>query len=94
MRYGRPIARVVSIERTRKIRPLAGYGTKIAVKGDLFSDDSALWEDVAIILIVPSPFSVLDIQLLLFCAPSRPLAFQDCRKHIQALLGESLEIIF
>ena len=45
MRYGRPIARVVPIERTRKIRPLAGYGTKIAVKGNLFSDDSALWEN-------------------------------------------------
>ena len=45
MRYGRPIARVVPIERTRKIRPLAEYGTKIAVKGDLFSDDSALWEN-------------------------------------------------
>ena len=45
MRYGRPIARVVPIERTRKIRPLAGYGAKIAVKGDLFSDDSALWEN-------------------------------------------------
>ncbi len=45
MRYGRPIARVVPIERTRKIRPLAGYGTKIKVKGDLFSDDSALWEN-------------------------------------------------
>ena len=45
MRYGRPIARVVPIEQTRKIRPLAGYGTKIAVKGDLFTDDSALWEN-------------------------------------------------
>ena len=45
MRYGRPIARVVPIERTRKIRPLAGYGTRIAIKGDLFSDDSALWEN-------------------------------------------------
>ena len=45
MRYGRPIARIVPIERTRKIRPLAEYGTKIAVKGDLFSDDSALWEN-------------------------------------------------
>ena len=45
MRYGRPIARVVPIERTRKIRPLAGYGTKIAVKGDLCSDDSTLWEN-------------------------------------------------
>ena len=45
MRYGRPIARVVPIERTRKIRPLVGYGAKIAVKGDLFSDDSALWEN-------------------------------------------------
>ena len=31
MRYGRPIARVVPIERTRKIRPLTGYGTKIVV---------------------------------------------------------------
>ena len=45
MRYGRPIARVVPIEQTRKIRPLAGDGTKIAIKGDLFSDDSALWEN-------------------------------------------------
>ena len=45
MRYGRPIARVVPIERARKIRPLPGYGTKIAVKGDLFSDDSSLWEN-------------------------------------------------
>ena len=45
MRYGRPIARVVPVEQTRKIRPLAGYGTKISVKGDLFSDDSALWEN-------------------------------------------------
>ena len=45
MKYGRPIARVVPIERTRKIRPLPGYGTKIAVKGDLFADDSALWEN-------------------------------------------------
>ena len=43
MRYGRPIARVVPIERTRKIRPIAGYGAKIEVKGDLFADDSALW---------------------------------------------------
>ena len=45
MKYGRPIARVVPIERTRKIRPLPGYGTKLAVKGDLFADDSALWEN-------------------------------------------------
>jgi prevent-host-death family protein len=45
MRYGRPIARVVPVERSRKIRPLPGYGTKIAVKGDLFADDSALWEN-------------------------------------------------
>ena len=45
MKYGRPIARVVPIERTRKIRPLPGYGTKIAVKVDLFADDSALWEN-------------------------------------------------
>ena len=45
MRYGRPRARVVPIDQTRKIRPLAGYGAKIAVKGNLFSDDSALWEN-------------------------------------------------
>ena len=45
MRYGRPIARIVPIERTRKILPLPRYGSKIAVKGDLFSDDSALWEN-------------------------------------------------
>ena len=45
MRYGRPIARIVPIERNRKIRPLPGYGTKIAVKGDLFADDSSLWEN-------------------------------------------------
>ena len=45
MRYGRPIARVIPIERTRKIRPIPGYGTKIAIKGDLFADDSALWEN-------------------------------------------------
>ena len=45
MKYGRPIARVVPIERTRKIRPLPGYGTKIAVNGDLFADESALWEN-------------------------------------------------
>ena len=45
MRYGRPIARVVPVERSRKIRPLPRYGTKIAVKGDLFADDSALWEN-------------------------------------------------
>lgn len=45
MRYGRPIAKLVPIKRTRKIRPLSGYGTKIVIKGDLFSDDSALWEN-------------------------------------------------
>ena len=45
MKYGRPIARVVPFERTREIRPLPGYGAKIAVKGDLFADDSALWEN-------------------------------------------------
>ncbi|MBQ9431890.1 MAG: type II toxin-antitoxin system prevent-host-death family antitoxin [Kiritimatiellae bacterium] len=45
MRYGHPIAKLVPIERTRKIRPLSGYGSKIAIKGDLFSDDSALWEN-------------------------------------------------
>ena len=45
MRYGRPIARVVPVERTRKIRPVPGYGSKIAIKGDLFADDSSLWEN-------------------------------------------------
>ena len=45
MRYGRPIARVVPIEKPRRIRPIPGYGQKIVVKGDLFSDDSSLWEN-------------------------------------------------
>ena len=45
MRYGWPIARVVPIERTRKIRPIPGYGTKIVVKGDIFADDAAMWEN-------------------------------------------------
>ena len=45
MRYGRPIARVVPVERTRKIRPIPGYGSKIAIEGDLFADDSSLWEN-------------------------------------------------
>jgi hypothetical protein len=29
----------------RLIRPLPGYGSKISVKGDIFSDDSNLWEN-------------------------------------------------
>ena len=45
LKYGRPIARVVPIKPVRKIRPLAKYGTRIAIKGDLFADDSALWEN-------------------------------------------------
>ena len=45
MRYGRPIARVVPIDQSRKIRPIAGYGTEISINGDLFSDDSSLWEN-------------------------------------------------
>lgn len=45
MRYGHPVARIVPIERSRKIRPLPGYGGKIEVKGNLFADDSALWEN-------------------------------------------------
>jgi prevent-host-death family protein len=45
MRYGHPVARIVPIERLRKIRPLPGYGGKIEIKADLFSDDSALWEN-------------------------------------------------
>jgi len=45
MRYGRPIARITPIERTRRIRPLPGYGSKIDIKTDLFADDSDLWEN-------------------------------------------------
>ena len=45
MRYGHPIAKLVPVERKRKIRPLPGYGATITVKGDLFADDSALWEN-------------------------------------------------
>jgi len=45
LKYGRPIARVLPIEPNRKIRPLPGYGAKIAIKGDLFADDSGLWEN-------------------------------------------------
>jgi len=45
LKYGRPIARVMPIEPTRKIRPLPGYGSKITIKTDLFADDSALWEN-------------------------------------------------
>ncbi len=45
MRYGHPVARIVPVDHTRKIRPLPGYGAKIAVKGDLFADDSHLWEN-------------------------------------------------
>ena len=33
------------ISQTRKIRPISGYGQKIAVKGDIFADDSELWEN-------------------------------------------------
>ena len=45
MRYGHPIAKLVPVEHKRKIRPLPGYGGKIIVKGDLFADDSGLWEN-------------------------------------------------
>lgn len=45
MRYGHPVARVVPVEQTRKIRPILGYGQKIAVKGDIFADDSEFWEN-------------------------------------------------
>jgi len=45
LKYGRPIARIVPIEPVRKIRPLPSYGTKISIKGDLFADDSDLWEN-------------------------------------------------
>ncbi len=45
LKYGHPIARVVPIEPVREIRPLRGYGRQIAVEGDLFADDSALWEN-------------------------------------------------
>ena len=36
---------IFPIEQTRKIRPISGYGQKIAVKGDIFADDSDLWEN-------------------------------------------------
>ena len=45
MRSGHPVARLVPIEPVRKIRPLPGYGRKIVIKGDLFADDSGLWEN-------------------------------------------------
>ena len=45
MRYGHPVAKLVPVEHKRKIRPLPGYGAKIVVKGDLFADDSSLWEN-------------------------------------------------
>jgi len=32
-------------ELMREIRPFADYGSKIAVTGDLFADDSELWEN-------------------------------------------------
>lgn len=48
IRHGRPIAKPAPIERPRKIRPLPGYGTKIVIKGDLFSDDSALWSESSV----------------------------------------------
>ena len=45
MRYGHPVARLVPVVPNRKIRPLPGYGRKITVKGNLFTDDSSLWEN-------------------------------------------------
>ncbi len=45
LKYGRPIARVVPVEHVRTIKPLPNYGTKISVNGDLFADDSDLWEN-------------------------------------------------
>jgi prevent-host-death family protein len=45
MRYGHPVARLVPIEPVRKIHPLPGYGRKIVIKGNLFADDSGLWEN-------------------------------------------------
>lgn len=45
MRYGRPIARIVPIKQKREIKPLPGYGGKIKIKDNLFSDESALWEN-------------------------------------------------
>ena len=45
LKYGHPIARVVPIKPLREIRPLKGYGRQISVEGDLFADDSALWEN-------------------------------------------------
>ncbi len=45
LRYGRPVAKIVPIARNRRIHPLPGYGSRIKIKGDLFADDSALWEN-------------------------------------------------
>ena len=45
VRYGHLVARIVPVEHVRKIRPLPRYGAQIAVKGDLFADDSDLWEN-------------------------------------------------
>ena len=44
-RYGRPVARVVPIERkTRSLSPIPGLAGKIKINCDLFADGSGDWE--------------------------------------------------
>ena len=47
MRYGRPIARIVPIEQTRKIRPISGYGQKIA---DLTYCNSNVYHEIGLLM--------------------------------------------
>jgi len=45
MRYGRPIARIVPLEPSRRsFKPIPGMAGKIKVKCDLFEDTSSDWE--------------------------------------------------
>ena len=44
-RYGRPVARVVPIERkARSLSPIPGLAGKIKINCDLFADGSGDWE--------------------------------------------------
>ena len=45
MRYGRPVARIVPLDKPRRsFKPIPGIAGKIKVKCDLFEDSSADWE--------------------------------------------------
>ena len=45
MRYGRPVARLVPLEKPRRsFKPIPGLAGKIKVKCDLFDDSSSDWE--------------------------------------------------